>query len=325
MIDKIFLAIDWIFNTLNLLRTQLTSVFNRLVKNVNKYILSSAAWGKKQLDKRINTEQRERLHEIINESETDAGRRFDSLMIWIIVASVLLVIAETIADLKINYWWFFFCFEWVFTIIFTIEYILRLYSSKNALKYATSFFGIVDLLAIIPAYLGLFFITAQNLTIIRALRLLRIFRIFKMGHFLKEGAIILDALKASKTKIYVFISFILLMAVLIGSLMYVIEGKSNPALNNIPKGIYWAVVTLTTVGYGDVTPISALGRILATVVMIMGYGVIAVPTGIVTAEISSRVMNMKEVKQSECHNCGQNEHHTFAIYCHKCGDALDAA
>ena len=286
------------------------------------WVFAFAAWGKKQLDRRINSKQRAYLHNVIFENDTQTGRRFDKVLIWLISISILIVMLETVSEFQKAHWWIFFVLEWLFTIIFTVEYVLRLYSSKNPLAYATSFFGIVDLLAIIPSYLGIFFIGAQNLIIVRALRLLRVFRIFKMSHFVSEGNVILSALRASRTKISVFITFVILMAMIIGSLLYIVEGNTNPNLNNIPKGIYWAIVTLTTVGYGDITPITPFGKFLATAVMIMGYGVIAVPTGIVTAEISGRVMNLKEVISKECSNCGQEEHHTNATYCHNCSEKL---
>lgn len=235
-----------------------------------------------------------------------------------------MVMLESISEFHSVYWWWFFVFEWIFTLIFTTEYVLRLYSSRNPVGYATSFFGLVDILSILPSYLGVFFLGAQNLLIVRALRLLRVFRIFKMGHFVTEGEVILSALRASRTKIYVFVSFVVLMAMIIGSVMYIVEGGVNPKMDNIPKGIYWAIVTLTTVGYGDVTPITPFGQFLATVVMIMGYGVIAVPTGIVTAEISGRVMNMKEIIFVDCPECGQSEHHTGAVFCHICGKSLES-
>jgi len=296
--------------------------FQPIIRGISNGILSIGNWGRLQLDKRFNEEQRAYLHKVVFETETKEGRRFDLVLTWIIVISIIVVMLETIDPIYGNYWWFFFVAEWIFTFIFTIEYILRLYSSKNALKYARSFFGVVDLLAIIPTYLSIFLLTSQNLLIVRALRLLRIFRIFKMGHFVSEGAIIISALKASRTKIYVFISFVFLMAMIIGSLLYIVEGGDNPNLDNIPKGVYWAIVTLTTVGYGDVTPITPVGKFLAAMVMIMGYGVIAVPTGIVTAEISGRVMNLKEVIFKTCPNCGQEEHHTNSTYCHNCGEEL---
>jgi voltage-gated potassium channel len=289
---------------------------------IRQLVFDIAHWGRIQLDKRINNEQRERLHTIIFKSETPQGRLFDTIIIWVIFFSIIIVMLETVSEFHQTYWWTFFVLEWLFTITFTIEYILRLYSAKNPIRYSTSFFGIVDLLAILPSYLSIFFLGAQNLIIVRAFRLLRVFRIFKMGHFVNEGEIILGALRASRTKIYVFISFVVLMAMIIGSVMYIVEGDTNINLNNIPKGVYWAIVTLTTVGYGDVVAITPFGKLLSTIVMIMGYGVIAVPTGIVTAEISGRVMNMKEVEYKVCNNCGQGEHHTGAVFCHICGNSL---
>ena len=289
---------------------------------LKQLIFNFAYWGKVQLDKRINHSQREYLRTVIFKSDTVEGRRFDTIILWIIVFSILVVILEPVTEFQKTFWWIFFVLEWILTLIFTVEYVLRLYCARNPLKYATSFFGIVDLLAILPSYLSIFFIGAQNLIIVRALRLLRVFRIFKMGHFVSEGEVIVNALRASRTKIYVFISFVMLMAMIIGSLLYIVEGNVNPDMDNIPKGIYWAVVTLTTVGYGDITPITPFGKFLATIVMVMGYGVIAVPTGIVTAEISGRVMNLKEVITKVCDNCDQSEHYTKAIFCHRCGQRL---
>lgn len=297
-------------------------IFNTPVK-LREWIFSFARWGKNQLDKRINSSQRLYLRTVIFENDTAQGRKFDTAIMWMIVLSVLAVIAETVTEFHSSYWWIFQVLEWIFTLIFTAEYVLRLYSAEKPLKYATSFFGIVDLLAILPTYLGIFFVGIGNLVMIRVLRLLRVFRIFKMGHFVKEGEVILSALRASKIKIYVFVSFVILISMILGSMLYIVEGDINPKLDNIPKGIYWAIVTLTTVGYGDVTPITPFGQFLATLIMIMGYGVIAVPTGIVTAEISGRVMNLKEVKFAECKSCGQGEHHTGAVFCHKCGEVLE--
>ena len=285
-------------------------------------VFGIANWGKQQMDKVISIAQRERLHTIIFKSETKEGRYFDTVLVWLISFSVIIVILETVTAFHRAYWWIFFVMEWLFTLFFTFEYILRLYCARRPLKYATSFFGLVDLLAILPSYLGICFLGAQNLIIVRALRLLRVFRIFKMGHFVSEGEIIVEALRASKTKIYVFVSFVVLMSMIIGSVLYIVEGATNPQLNNIPKGIYWAIVTLTTVGYGDVTPITTFGKFLATIVMIMGYGVIAVPTGIVTAEITGRVSSMNSVFYKTCTNCDQAEHHKGAKFCHVCGAAL---
>ena len=320
---KLFIRIgNWLIRQIVNLFTSLSTFIFAIPGTLRQWIFSIAYWGKNKLDKRINNDQRERLHTIIFKSETEQGRRFDTIITWVIILSISIVMLETVSSFQKAYWWILFILEWIFTLIFTVEYILRLYASRQPLRYATSFFGIVDLLSIVPTYLSIFFIGAQNLIIVRAFRLLRVFRIFKMGHFVTEGEVIVNALNASKTKIYVFISFIVLMSMIIGSVLYIVEGGVNPQLNNIPKGIYWAIVTLTTVGYGDVTPITPLGKFLATIVMIMGYGVIAVPTGIVTAEISGRVMNLKEVVVKNCNECGQSEHHTKSIYCHHCGTKL---
>ncbi len=299
-----------------------TNFFLKFLYRIRRGIFGTANWVKRQLDKRINEEQREYLHTIIFKNDTPVGRKFDTFLTWVIVLSVVITIFETVQSFQTRYFWFFFIAEWAFTIFFTLEYIIRLYAAKNALRYATSFFGMVDILAIIPTYLSVFFIGAQNLLIVRALRLLRIFRIFKMGHFVSEGQVIVSALKASRTKIYVFVSFVVLMAMIIGTLLYIVEGGVNENLDNIPKGIYWAIVTLTTVGYGDVIPVTNFGKFLASVVMVMGYGVIAVPTGIVTAEISGRVLNMRRNLHKTCATCAQEEHHIDATFCHRCGNKL---
>lgn len=314
--------IKWLGRMLTRLFVAIKNLILQAPARLKGLIFRFAAWGQRQLDKRFNSEQREHLHTIIFKTDTPEAKRFDTILTWIIILSTISTILETVHELSANFFWLFFILEWIFTIIFTVEYIFRLYAARNTLRYATSFFGMVDLLSIIPTFLSIFFLGAQNLIVIRALRLLRIFRIFKMGHFVSEGQIILSALRASRTKIYVFISFVLLMAMIIGSVLYIVEGGTNPSLDNIPKGIYWAIVTLTTVGYGDVTPITAFGKFLAAMVMVMGYGVIAVPTGIVTAEISGRVMNLKEVMYQHCDNCGQDEHHTGGVFCHVCGDKL---
>ncbi len=328
MIDRLIQVINWIFDTTSLLIKQGKVMVLLGWERVSGVTLRTAGWCKGQLDKRINAEQREKLRIIIDESDTELGRRFDTIMIIIITLSVLVVILETVTEVKTSYWWIFFSSEWFFTVIFTLEYIFRLYSSRNSIKYATSFFGIIDLVSIAPAYLGIFFLGAQNVTVIRALRLLRVFRIFKMGHFLTEGSIIVDALRASRVKISVFISFILLASVLIGSLMYLVEGSVNPAVDNIPKGIYWAIVTLTTVGYGDITPITPFGRFCAMTIMILGYGVIAVPTGIVTAEISNKVFDhsgrdARLETGRTCNRCREDKHITDAHYCHRCGEEFN--
>lgn len=266
---------------------------------------------------------KEKLHEIIFEADTPAGKFFDVALLVVIVASVLVVILESVTELNKNYLDTFHTLEWIFTIIFTIEYVLRLYSVYRPWKYALSFFGIVDLLAIFPTYLSLVITGTQYFIVIRALRLLRVFRIFKLGHFLKEGAIIIGALRASRAKITVFMTFVLLMVTIIGSLMYLVEGGlENTDFDNIPKGIYWAVVTLTTVGYGDITPKSGIGQFLSGIVMILGYAVIAVPTGIVSAEFIAESRQSGGNTQA-CRFCGQEGHADDAKFCKYCGEALN--
>lgn len=264
---------------------------------------------------------REHLHEIIFEADTPEGKFFDVALLIVIVASVLVVVLESVAELNVKYLSLFRSLEWIFTIIFTIEYMLRLYCVYRPWKYALSFFGIVDLLAIFPTYLSLFVTGTQYFIVIRALRLLRVFRIFKLGHFLDEGNIIMSALRASRAKITVFLTFVLLMVTIIGSLMYLVEGGlEDTDFENIPKGIYWAVVTLTTVGYGDITPKSGIGQFLSAIVMILGYAVIAVPTGIVSAEFISK--SRAGLTTQACRYCGQEGHADDAIYCKYCGEKL---
>lgn len=266
---------------------------------------------------------KEKIHEIIFEADTPVGRLFDIILLVSIIASVLIVILESVSYLHERFSYTFYILEWTFTIIFTIEYILRLYAVYRPWKYATSFFGIVDLLAIIPTYLSVFIAGTQTLLVIRILRLMRVFRIFKLGHFLKEGSVILNALVASRAKITVFLTFISLMVVIIGSVMYLVEGGSNPRFSSIPRGVYWAIVTLTTVGYGDITPITALGQFLSAIVMILGYAVIAVPTGIVSAEFVALEKATQMENTQACRYCGKEGHDNDAIHCKYCGELLN--
>jgi len=266
---------------------------------------------------------RTKIARIIFRDDTKAGYRFDVYVIWLIVISVTLVIIDSVIPTESKFHQVYVYVEWVFTILFTIEYLLRLYSAPNRLKYATSFFGIVDLLAIAPNYIAVFIPGTRNLLIVRILRLLRIFRIFQMGHFVREGSIVISALKASRIKIIVFLLFVMIATILLGAIMYMVESDDNEAIQNIPEGIYWAIVTLTTVGYGDTIPVTALGKILASCVMILGYGVIAVPTAIVTAEISSRVLDRaKDEPKMKCSHCENEDHLKNALFCHHCGTAL---
>lgn len=267
---------------------------------------------------------REHIHEIIFEADTPSGKAFDVALLIAIVGSIIVVMLESIESLQIKYEFWFHVLEWIFTIFFTIEYILRLYCVYKPIKYATSFFGIIDLLAILPAYIGLFISDAHFLLVIRALRLLRIFRIFKLGKFLKEGAMIVNALKQSLAKMTVFIVFVLLMVIVVGSLMYVIEGDEiNSKFTSIPESIYWAIVTITTVGYGDISPTTPLGQFLASVLMILGYAVIAVPTGIVSSEMLAQKDEEAFLSTQACRYCSKEGHDEDAEYCKFCGEILN--
>ncbi len=264
---------------------------------------------------------KEKLHEIIFEADTPMGKRFDVALMIVIIASVIIVMLETVPSLHDEYFDLFYIIEWAFTIFFTIEYLLRLYCVYRPFKYARSFFGIIDLLAILPTFLSLFIVGAQSLLIIRILRLMRVFRIFKLGHFLAEGDQLLKALKASRAKITVFMLFIILMVTIIGAVMYLVEGgEEGTGFSSIPDSVYWAIVTLTTVGYGDITPLTNLGRFFSAIVMMMGYAIIAVPTGIVSVEIF-RSKNSSSTQS--CRYCGEEGHDEDAVHCKYCGEQMN--
>lgn len=266
---------------------------------------------------------KEKIHEIIFEADTPVGKLFDVILLVLISASVLVVMLESVNYINVEYKEVFLVLEWCFTILFTVEYLLRLYSVYRPMRYATSFFGVIDLLAILPAYLSLFITaSAQSLLVIRAFRLIRIFRIFKLGHFLTEGNTILRALRASRIKISVFLMFVTLLVIIIGSVMYLLEGGEGSGFSSIPRSIYWAIVTLTTVGYGDITPSTEVGQFLSAVVMILGYAIIAVPTGIVSAEMV-RGNEVVEPNTQACRFCGAEGHKDSAVYCWKCGELLN--
>ncbi len=267
------------------------------------------------------------LHIIIFGSETPRGKAFDLFLIWIILISVGVVMLESVDAIDARFHTTLFIAEWAFTIIFTIEYILRLICVGQPGRYARSFFGVIDLLAVIPTYFSLIFPGAQYLLVIRLLRILRVFRVLKLVHYLSEADILVQALRASRRKITIFIFAVLTLVVILGSLMYLIEGAEN-GFDSIPRSVYWAIVTLTTVGYGDISPVTPVGQALAAVVMIIGYGIIAVPTGIVTAEITRA--GLEEHRRSVedgtraliCHRCYTGDHDDDAAYCKKCGTML---
>jgi voltage-gated potassium channel len=263
---------------------------------------------------------RARLHEIVFEADTPEGRVFDVVLIVVIVLSVATVMLDS-TQFGSNYSEVIRLAEWGFTLVFTIEYIVRLLSVREPLKYARSFFGIVDLLALLPSYISLFIPAGRYLLIVRVLRFLRIFRVLKLGKFISEGAVLGQALRASRHKIFVFLSTVLTLVVIIGAFMYVIEGGQN-GFTSIPVSMYWAIVTLTTVGYGDIAPQTALGKILASVVMVIGYGIIAVPTGIVTSELAN-VSRTNVLSHETCRGCGKHGHLADAHFCRGCGQPLD--
>jgi len=264
---------------------------------------------------------KELWYKIIFEAETPAGKRFDIILLFAILLSVLAVMLESVPSISRAFGEELRIIEWVFTILFTIEYLARLYVITNKFRYAISFFGLVDLLSIIPTYLSLFFAGTHTLLIIRSLRLLRVFRVMKLVRYLEEAGNLSNALKASKAKILVFLGTVFILVVLVGTLMYLIEGPEH-GFTSIPTSIYWAVVTLTTVGYGDIAPGTVIGQALAAVIMILGYGIIAVPTGIVSAEMVSQSRNVDKRPTLVCTNCLGEGHDIDAKYCKFCGAEL---
>lgn len=262
---------------------------------------------------------RRRLHTVIFESDTPAGKAFDLLLLFSIIASVIVIMLDSVASVRASYGPQLVALEWAFTILFTVEFILRLLSVRRPLAYMGSFFGLVDLLAIVPTYLSLLLPGTQYLLVVRVLRLLRIFRILKLAEYLNEGRTLGRALLASRRKISVFLLTVVTVVIIVGALMYVVEGPAS-GFTSIPTSIYWAVVTLTTVGYGDIAPQSPLGKALAVVVMLLGYGIIAVPTGIVTLELS-RASGPQPSGQA-CPHCGAEGHDADARFCKRCGSAL---
>jgi voltage-gated potassium channel len=261
---------------------------------------------------------RSRLHEVIFEADTPPGKAFDVTLIVSILLSVMAVMFDSVASFHRDFGPQLYAIEWFFTLLFTAEYLLRLLCVDRPLRYAVSFFGVVDLLAILPTYLSLLFPGSQYLLIIRILRFMRIFRVFKLAQYLSEARVLVQALRASGRKIGVFLLTVLLLVVICGSLMYLIEGEHR-GFTSIPKSIYWAIVTLTTVGYGDISPQTPLGQLLASAIMILGYGIIAVPTGIVTVELSRA---SGQVSGQSCPECGLEGHDIDARHCKHCGASL---
>ncbi len=264
---------------------------------------------------------RERLWRIIFLSDTAAGRAFDIVLLWLIGISVLVVALESVDSLRTSHELVFQVAEWAFTLVFTIEYILRLWVVRRPMYYAASFFGVIDLLAFAPGYLELFLAGSHYLMILRVLRLLRMFRVLKMAHHIGEAGVLLNALLASRAKISVFLFSVLALVCVEGTVMYLLEHSANPGFSNIPQSIYWAIVTITTVGYGDLTPVTVLGKIMASIIMLTGFAILAVPTGIVSAELGREISRRRSDRH--CHQCGWDGHDARARHCQQCGAKLD--
>ncbi len=266
---------------------------------------------------------RQRVWRIIFLSDTRAGQIFDVLLLILIGTSVGVVMLESVAEFRERYGLTFLYLEWLFTLIFTVEYVTRLIVVRKKRKYALSFFGVVDLLSILPTYVALFLTGTQYLMVIRILRLLRMFRVLKMAHHFGQANVLMNALRTSFPKISVFLFFIMTLVCIEGTLMYIVEGRSNPGFSSIPQSIYWAIVTVTTVGYGDVAPLTVLGKILSSVVMLSGFAIIAVPAGIVTVELG-RESRLTRMDSRECGQCGWRGHDPAANYCKHCGCKMGA-
>jgi voltage-gated potassium channel len=264
---------------------------------------------------------KEKLYSVVFESDTPAGKLFDVILLVVILASFVTVLLESVTSINAQYQSVFFWSEWIFTALFTIEYVLRVFCSPRPGKYIFSFFGIIDLLSVLPNYLDIFFGGAHYMVVVRVLRLLRIFRILKLSRYLTEAEVLKSAMLASRAKITVFLGAVLTSVIIIGAAMYLIEGPEH-GVANIPISIYWAIVTLTTVGYGDIAPATPLGQLVACAVMILGYGIIAVPTGIVTVEFQQATK--READKIVCKECGRTGHTKDALYCKYCGDLMSA-
>ena len=260
------------------------------------------------------------MHAIIFESNSRAGKTFDIILLVMILLSVFVVMLDSISEYHEKSGDLFYVMEWCFTILFTIEYILRVLCVKYPVRYVFGFLGIIDFLSILPMYLSLVLVGTQSLLVLRILRLLRVFRIFKLTHYVAEMSFLGEAMKSSAKKIAIFMLVVLSMVIILGSVMFLAEGSQN-GFHSIPDSIYWAIVTITTVGYGDITPVTNLGKFVASFIMMLGYGIIAVPTGIVTTEMALR-MRGKKMNHQNCPGCGREGHDENARFCKYCGEKL---
>ena len=268
-----------------------------------------------------NSNWRRKIHDIIYEADTPAGKFFDVVLLFLILLSVIFVMIESVRGMSAKVYDYLYVGEWIITVFFSVEYVLRIISVRKPFRYIFSFYGIIDLLSTIPLYLSFVLAGSNYLLTVRALRLLRVFRILKITRYLGEANRLKKALSDSRPKILVFLFAVLIIAVIAGTLMYLIEGEEN-GFTSIPRSIYWCVVTLTTVGFGDIAPATPLGQFLATIIMILGYGIIAVPTGIVSAEYS-KAKDYVHVNTQSCPNCNAFRHRDDAKYCYQCGEELN--
>lgn len=261
-----------------------------------------------------------KMHEVIFEADTPAGKFFDVVLLWAILLSVIAVMLETVDSIATPHREAMVVAEWIFTILFTIEYVLRILAVGKPLKYITSFMGLVDFLSVLPTYISLFVAGPQYLLVIRTIRLIRVFRILKLTRYVKEAQVLKQALRDSAAKITVFIGMVIILVLIMGTLMYIIEGPEH-GFTSIPTSMYWTIVTITTVGYGDIAPATTLGQTLASMIMLLGYGIIAVPTGIVTGQIMSR-KSSKDYNTQTCPQCSKEGHDADAKHCKYCGANL---
>jgi len=277
-------------------------------------------------NKKLNKNWKTKLHEIIYEADTPSGKLFDVILLIVIIASIILVMLESVRTIDSKYHNLLNILEWIITILFSLEYLARIITVKKPLKYITSFYGIIDLLSTIPKYVSLLIAGTHALVALRALRLLRVFRILKLARYLGASNNLVKALKASRAKIAVFLFAVVIISIILGTIMYLVEGEEN-GFSNIPKSVYWCIVTLTTVGYGDIAPQTPLGQLIASMVMILGYGIIAVPTGIVSAEYTMQRKSEDDddsvdLNSQSCLNCSTTNHKDDAKCCHQCGHQL---
>jgi voltage-gated potassium channel len=284
-------------------------------------------FGKGQTSDKMNItsspkkDWRDRLYVVIYEADTPAGKLFDVILLWVILLSVALVMLESVEDFNRRYRDVFNIAEWIITALFTVEYLARIIAVRKPMGYIFSFYGLIDFLSAIPKYVSLLFVGTQVLVALRALRLLRVFRILKLHQYVGESQLLIQALRASRTKILVFLFAILIICIVLGTVMYVVEDRES-GFTSIPKSIYWAIVTLTTVGYGDIAPQSTLGQMIASMIMILGYAIIAIPTGIVTSEISRAQQPEGTYTTQSCPACSAEGHRPGAKYCYRCGSGL---